>query len=90
MTSLAASIIAAGASVTVGIISLVGVIISGNRQSDRIERRLEVSQAVTEQKLVILTNEVTRLGDVVAKLPVMEEQLKNVGNRVSDIENVMN
>ena len=52
------ALIAAGASITVGVLSLVGVIITNSNSNRKIEHRLETAQAVTDCKIDELAREV--------------------------------
>ncbi len=44
------------------------------------------SQAVTETRLDELTREVREHNNFAHRIPVMEEQIKSLGRRVSDVE----
>ena len=64
----------AGAVVT-GLLTLMGVLISNSR-----------SQAVTETKLEELTREVREHNNFARRVPVVEEQIKVINNRLKDLE----
>ena len=64
----------AGAIVT-GLLTLLGVLISNSR-----------SQAVTETKLEELTREVREHNGFARRMPVVEEQIKVINHRLSDLE----
>lgn len=51
----------------------------GNR---KIERKLEIHQAVTDQKLEDLTREVREHNNFARRMPVVEEQIKGINNRI--------
>ena len=57
MTTLTAAIISAAASVTVGLLTLMGVIITNSRANKDIEQKIAVAQAVTDTKLAELTRD---------------------------------
>ena len=71
-----------GESITVDIITrvltLIGVLISNSR-----------SQAVTETRLEELTREVRLHNNFAQRVPVIEEQIKVVNHRISDLENAV-
>ena len=58
-----------------GAITLVGVLISNSR-----------SQAVTDTKLEELTREVREHNGFARRMPVVEEQIKVINHRISDLE----
>lgn len=80
------ALIAAGASITVGVLSLVGVIITNSNSNKKIEHQLETSQAVTDCKIDELTREVREHNNFAHRVPVMEEQIKVINHRILDLE----
>jgi chaperonin cofactor prefoldin len=58
-----------------GAVTLVGVLVANSR-----------SQAVTEAKLEELTREVREHNNFAKRVPVLEEQMKVVNHRLTDIE----
>ena len=90
MTTLAASIISAAASVMVGILTLLGVVVTNSRANRDIEQKIAVAQAVTDTKLAELTREVREHNRFAIRMPVVEEQMKAVYHRIEDIENIIN
>lgn len=90
MTTVTAAVISAVASVTVGLLTLLGVIITGNRSGRDIEQKIAVAQAVTDTKLAELTREVRELSRFTIRMPVVEEQMKTINHRIEDIENILN
>ena len=64
----------AGALIT-GVLTLVGVLISNGR-----------AQAVTETKLEELTREVREHNGFARRMPVVEEQIRVINHRISDLE----
>ena len=73
-----------------GGLALVGVIItnifSSRRISSEIEHKLEVRQAVTDQKIEELTREVRAHNNFAQRMPVVEEQIKVANHRIEDLE----
>lgn len=64
-------------SVTVGALTLLGVILSNSK-----------SQAVTETKLEELTREVREHNGFARRMPVVEEQIRVMNHRISDLEHL--
>lgn len=81
------TLIAAGASIVVGILSLVGVIITNNNSNKKIEQKLTTAQAVTDCKIDMLTSEVREHNNFARRMPVVEEQIKVINHRIQDLEN---
>ena len=65
--------------------ALLGVILTINANSRRLEHELEVSKAVIDTKLDELTREVREHNNFAKRVPVLEEQMKVV-NRIADLE----
>ena len=62
-------------SVSVGILTLIGVLTSNSR-----------AQAVTDTKLEELTREVREHNGFARRMPVVEEQIRVINHRISDLE----
>lgn len=90
MTGVITTVISAAASITVGLLTLLGVIIQNNRQSRDIEQKIAVAQAVTDTKLEELTREVREHNRFAMRMPVVEEQMRVVNHRITDLENNIN
>lgn len=80
------AIIAGCASVIVGILTLIGVLISNSRANRNIQAKLETAQAVTDTKIEELTREVRMHNDFARRIPVLEEQNKVQNHRIADLE----
>lgn len=78
--------IAAGASIIVGVLSLVGVIITNNNSNKKIEQQLDKQQAVMDCKIDELTREVREHNNFARRMPVVEEQIKVINHRLADLE----
>lgn len=70
-----------------GGLALIGVIISNNRNSAKIQSKLETTQAVTDYEIKELTREVREHNNFAKRMPVVEEQIKVINHRLDDIEN---
>lgn len=79
-------IITAISSVTVGMLSLIGVIITNRTSNRKIEHQLSMSQAVTDCKIDELTREVREHNNFARRMPVVEEQIKGITRRLDDLE----
>ena len=69
-----------------GGISLAGTIITVLAANHKTAQALQVSQAVTDTKIEELTREVREHNNFARRLPVVEEQIKNLTNRIDDLE----
>lgn len=66
--------------------TLAGVIISTKASNDKISHKLETHQAVTDTKIDNLTAEVNKHNRFAERMPVVEEQIKVLNHRISDLE----
>ena len=55
-------------------------------QQERADSKLAAGLAVTEQKLEDLTREVREHNNFARRMPVVEEQIKVINHRLSDLE----
>lgn len=69
-----------------GGLSVLGVIISNIGSNKKIENALSTSQAVTDCKIEELTREVREHNNFAKRMPVVEEQIKVINHRLSDLE----
>lgn len=81
------SLIAAGAAVFVGILSFVGVIITNNRSNNKMQNEVRIAQAVTDERINELTREVREHNNFAHRMPVVEENIKIINNRINNLEN---
>ena len=80
------ALISAGAAVIVGVLSLVGVMITNSRSNSKMQNDIKTVQAVTEEKISELTREVRMHNDFARRIPVIEEQIRVANHRVADLE----
>lgn len=66
-----------------GSLTLVGVIITCVMSNRKIERKLETAQAVTDCKLDELTREVREHNNFAKRMPVVEEQIKGINEKIN-------
>ena len=69
-----------------GGLSLIGVIITNAKSSKDIEHKLSVQQAVTDTKIEELTREVRMHNNFAQRVPVIEERIKVINHRITDLE----
>ena len=69
-----------------GGLSLIGVVITCVATAKKNETAVKVSQAVTDTKIDELTREVRQHNNFARRMPVVEEQIKVINNRIKDLE----
>ena len=69
-----------------GGLSLLGVVITNLAAARKNEAAIRTAQAVTETKLEELTREVREHNHFARRMPVVEEQIKVLNHRLSDLE----
>ena len=69
-----------------GGLSLVGVVSTCLVTAKKSDTAMRISQAVTDTKIDELTREVRLHNGFAQRLPVVEEQIKVLGHRVTDLE----
>ena len=69
-----------------GGLSLLGVIVSNIASTKKNEATIRTAQAVTDTKLEELTREVHEHNNFARRMPVVEEQIKVINHRISDLE----
>lgn len=80
------TLILAGASVLVGALALIGVIITNNRANNKMQNKMTTAQAVTDERISELTREVRVHNNFARRVPVIEEQIKVANHRLADLE----
>ena len=69
-----------------GGLSLAGVVITCLATARKSEKAAAVAQAVTDTKIDELTREVRLHNGFAQRMPVVEEQIKVINHRISDLE----
>ncbi len=69
-----------------GGLSLVGVVATNLAAARKSEAAIRTCQAVTDTKLEELTREVREHNNFARRMPVVEEQIKVINHRLSDLE----
>ena len=72
--------------VITGGLSLAGVVITCLATAKKTEKAAAVAQAVTDTKIDELTREVRSHNNFARRMPVVEEQIKVINHRLSDLE----
>ena len=74
------------AALVTGGLSLIGVIASNAAAGRKTEESIRTSQAVTDARLEELTREVREHNGFARRMPVVEEQIRVINHRISDLE----
>ena len=73
-----------------GGLSLLGVVITCIATARKSEKNAAVAQAVTDTKIQELTREVRLHNGFAEKIPVMQEQIKGLSRRLTNLEQADN
>jgi len=69
-----------------GVLSLTGVVVSNFATARKTAASIHTSQAVTDTKIEELTREVREHNGFARRMPVVEEQIKVINHRLTDLE----
>lgn len=70
-----------------GGLSFLGVLVSNISSNRKMQSEMKTQQAVTDTKIEELTREVREHNNFAKRMPVVEEQVKVMNHRISDLEN---
>lgn len=70
-----------------GLLTLIGTVLTVHQAGKKTDENIRVHQAVTDTKLEDLTREVRAHNNFAQRMPVVEEQIKVINHRLSDLEN---
>lgn len=73
-------------SIITGVLALIGVIISNISSNKQVENKLVTAQAVTDQKIVALTDEVRKHNNFATRVPVLEANMQSIEHRLENLE----
>lgn len=73
-------------SLIVGGLALIGVILTNLASNNKIQSDMKTSQKVTEAHIEELTREVRKHNNFAERVPVIEEQIKEIDHRLHDLE----
>ena len=69
-----------------GGLALIGTVITVAAASRKTEQHIKTHQAVTDEKISELTREVREHNNFARRMPVVEEKIKNIDDRVKNLE----
>lgn len=69
-----------------GVLSIIGIIITNFNGNKKVEHILETKQAVTDCKIDELTREVRKHNNFAERVPIVEEKISNINERVTNLE----
>lgn len=69
-----------------GGLALLGTIITNNKNARDMDAKLDKQQAINTEKIEELTREVREHNNFAKRMPVVEEQIKVINHRISDLE----
>lgn len=73
--------------IVTGVCSIIGVIITSQASAAKLQQQLEVSQAIMNTRLDNLTAEVRQHNNFAQRMPVVEEQIKQMREQIRTLEN---
>lgn len=86
MADIMVACISAGSAIVVGVLSLLGVITTNAKANAKIEKQLEIAQAVTDTKIEALTREVHKHNNFAQRMPVMETQIETINKNIEELK----
>ena len=73
-------------SIIVGVLALVGVIVTNMSSNKTVEQKIVTSQEVMKTEVTNLRKEVEKHNNFASRIPVVEEQIKVINHRINDLE----
>lgn len=73
-------------SIIVGVLALVGVIVTNVSSNKTVEQKIVTSQEVMKAEVANLRKEVEKHNNFASRIPVVEEQIKVINHRINDLE----
>lgn len=86
MDEIVIALIGAGASVIVGLLTFLGVVISNKNAKKEMIHQMEVSQAVTDTKIEELTREVREHNNFARRMPVVESKIADIKDDIHELQ----
>ena len=71
-----------------GGLAFAGVVISNLTAAKKTDEQIRIAQAVTDERLSELTREVREHNNFARRLPVVEQQIKDIDRRIEALEEV--
>lgn len=78
MTEIIVACISAGSAIVVGMITFAGVVVTNNKANAKIEKQLEIAQAITDTKIEELTREVREHNNFAKRMPAVETEIQAI------------
>lgn len=78
------------ATIITGVLTFAGVLVTNIFSNRKVEYNLDKQQAVMQEKIESLTQEVKKHNSFAERIPVIEEQMKVANHRITDLENKVN
>lgn len=66
--------------------SILAVVLTNNHANNKMQSEMKTTQAVTEEQLKELTREVRTHNDFATRIPLLEQEIKNLKKRVAALE----
>lgn len=66
--------------------SILAVVLTNNHANNKMQSEMKTSQAVTEEQIKELTREVRTHNDFATRIPLLEQEVKNLKKRVAALE----
>ena len=86
MNEIVIALIGAGASILVGLFTLLGVVITNKNAKKEMIQKMEVAQAVTDTKIEELTREVREHNNFAKRMPVVENEIKHIEDDIHELQ----
>lgn len=90
MEGIIIALIAAAASITGSIITVIAGVVTANKNNAAVDAKLDKQQAVMEAKLEDLTREVREHNSYAKRMPAVEKDIENINRRLTVIEGRLN
>ena len=87
MNEIVIALISAAATVTVGVLSVLGVVISNRNAKKEMMQELAISRAVTDTKIEELTREVREHNNFAKRMPVVENEITHIVEDIHELQN---
>ena len=66
--------------------SILAVVLTNNHANNKIHNEMTTAQAVTKEQIKELTREVRTHNDFATRIPLLEQEIKNLKARVASLE----
>ena len=66
--------------------SILAVVLTNNHANNKMHHEMTTAQAVTKEQIKELTREVRAHNDFATRIPVIEQEVKNLKSRVASLE----